>query len=137
MVSVVKTHKCQFQNHVFYNDCVLHPEADKTSTDGSLVIKIITQALISRKITRQKFLKNHNRPKKGSGQNHFRPKKWSGYGRTGRTADDGLANGSFSIKFCMQAFRYKEMKISLPNYGHMTICGKTLQKSSSPEPKVL
>ena len=37
----------------FYNDCVSHPEADKTSMDA-LVINIITQALISRKITWQK-----------------------------------------------------------------------------------
>ena len=46
---------------------------------------------------------------------------------------------AFSQKFCMKAFRYKEMKIWLHDAGHMTkmaampIYGKTLQKSSSPE----
>ena len=67
----------------FYNDCVLHPEADKTSTHGRISYQYYYSSFDQPK-------KNFNRPKKGSGQNHFRPKKWYGHGRTGRTADDGL-----------------------------------------------
>ena len=72
----------------FYNDCVSHPEADKTLTDGRFSYHYYYSNFDQPKNYPAK--KNHNRPKKGSGQNHFRPKKWSGHGRTGRTADDGL-----------------------------------------------
>ena len=86
---------------MFYNDCVSHPEADKTLTNGRFCYQYYYSRFYQPKNYPAKNKKKYNRPKKGSGQNHFRPKKWSGHGRTGRTADDGLdyANVSLLIKF--------------------------------------
>ena len=49
----------------FYNDCVLHPEADKTSTDGRFSFQYYYSSFDQPK---KYTAKNHNRPKKGYGQ---------------------------------------------------------------------
>ena len=52
MVSVI--YKCQFQNHVFITTVFYTPMQTKHRPMDALVINIVTQALISQKITRQK-----------------------------------------------------------------------------------
>ena len=130
MVSVVNT-SVSFKI-MFNNDCVLHSEADKISTDGRFSYQYYYSSFDQPKNYPAKNKKNHNRPKRGSGQNHFRPKKWSGHGRTGRTADDGLELHHLMYRICIVRLLHDTIHVSSADvsrfrYDTMNRCTSTRQ----------